>query len=155
MIHRPIPLGWCAAILGSALVIPPADVQCQEVRVRLIVAEAPDAVSSHGITAFRNAVLDAGPDVSIVGALTGATDLIELRDYRWNPEDERGVCESWLFSYRPLNDPTGAHAASSKPADLGVNVCGHTAEECARKSAWMLRERLEPLLKHIPRIVPR
>ena len=155
MIHRLIPLGWCAVVLGATLAMVPTEARCQEIRVRLILADAPNAVPAHGITAFQNVVLDAAPDVGIVGTLLGATDLIELGDYSWNPDDERGVCESWRFSYRPLYDPVAVHAASSKPADIQVHVCRRTAAECARASALMLRERLQPLLKHIPRVVPR
>ena len=155
MNHRPIPLGWCAAILGATVAMAATEAPCQEIRVRLILADTPNAVSAHGISALHNAVVDSAPDVGIVGTLLGATDLIELRGYSWNPDDERGVCEVWRLSYRPLYDPVAVHAASSKPADMQVHVCGRTAEECARTSARLLRERLQPLLKHIPRVVPR
>jgi hypothetical protein len=149
------PAAWHVAALGAALLLSATNGHSQEVRVRLIIPEVRTSVPADGLRAFRKAVLDTSADVVIVGSLRQATDLIELSEYKWEPNDERGVRESWRFSYRPLHDPVAIHAASATPVDVRIIASGDTAEACARTSALMLRDRLQPLLKHVPRTVPK
>jgi hypothetical protein len=124
----------------------------QDVRVLLIRPETVQAVPTEALSTFKQAILDAGPDVALVPTVKEATDLIELTRYEWSPDTAYGVRETWEFYFRPLEQPEDPPMMRARPGNFIVIVGGKTLAGSTRASAERLRNKLREIL--LPRFRP-
>ena len=139
------------AVVGTLVILAGEAATCQEIRVLLIrPVNAKVVVPPDSLRTFKQAILDAAPDVGFVPIMKEATDLIELTRYTWSPNETYGVSQTWEFYFRPLDQQEDAGRA--RPGIFIVRVAGKTLAESTQASGERLRDRLRTLL--LPRFRP-
>ena len=144
----------CAMALLCTLVMFAGEAAtCQEIRVLLIrPVNAKVAVPTDALRTFKQAILDAVPDVAFVPTVKEATDLIELTRYTWSLDEEYGVSQTWEFYFRPLDQPEDPPIGRARPGAFIFVVGGKTLAESTQAAADRLRDKLRTLL--LPRFRP-
>lgn len=139
------------ALATALVVLAPEAARSEEIRVLLIRPESATAVPADALRTFKEAILQAVPGVSFVPTMREATDLIELTRYKWSPNEEYGVSQSWEFYFRPLenprplDNPEGAPTGRVRPGSNVVIAGGKTLAESTQRATGALRDSLRRL----------